>query len=90
MKLGSGIMGSYSANLGDYIVAHLRNKKGKIISSCVVYWQQKLPEITFLYTSNNPLEFSNIVNNKDIFGGRPEEIGWHRQYNNVPEGQRRF
>lgn len=90
MKAGGGIMGSYSANWGEYIVAHLRNRRGEIISSQVVYWKQKLPGITSLYTSNNPLEFSKIVNNKDLFGGGPGEIGWHRQYNSVPEGKKQI
>lgn len=87
MKTGSGITGGYTANLGEYIVAHLRNKTGKIISSWVVFWQHQSPEISLLYTSNNPLEFSKILNNKDFFTDGPEEIGWHRQYNNVSGGQ---
>lgn len=89
IPLGSGITGSYSANWGNYVVMHLRSHKGKIISSWVVYWQLQTPEISLLYTSNNPLEFSKIVNNKDLFANGPREIGWHRQYANIPDGQKK-
>lgn len=80
MKAGGGIMGAYRADWGNYLVAHLRNKKGKIISSWVVYWRQQLLQVASIYTSNSPLEFSKIVNNKDQFNNQPAEIGWHRQY----------
>lgn len=85
MQAGSGMMGSYSGKFGEYIVAHLRDKKGKILSSWVVYFKSKSPEIAALYTASNPLEFSGILNNKDLFGSGPGEIGWHRQYNNIPK-----
>jgi two-component system, LytTR family, sensor kinase len=87
MRIGSGIMGSYSVKQAEYLVAHLRNKNGKMISSWVVYFKNRAPEIASLYTSDSPLEFSQIVNNKNHFGEGPAEIGWHRQYNNVSKEQ---
>lgn len=87
MKPGSGIMGSYSIKQGDYLVAHLRDKNGKIISSWVLYCKIRLPGISSVYTSNNPLEFSRIVKDNEPFGGGPAEIGWHRQYNNLSKSR---
>jgi len=87
MRAGSGIMGSYSIKEAEYLVAHLRNKNGKMISSWIIYFKNQPPQIASLYTSNNPLEFSQILNNKDHFGGGPAEIGWHRQYNNISKEQ---
>lgn len=87
MSAGSGIMGGYSVKRGEYLVAELRNKNGKMITSWVLYFKERSPEIISLYTSNNPLEFSRLVNNKDHFGGAPAEIGWHRQYNNISQGR---
>ncbi len=83
MRTGSGITRSYSVKPGEYLVAQLRSKSGKMIASWVVYFKERSPEIASLYTSNNPLEFSQIISNKDHFGGGPAEIGWHRQYNNI-------
>ncbi|MFT3677784.1 MAG: histidine kinase [Chitinophagaceae bacterium] len=83
MRTGSGITGSYSVRQGEYLVAQLRSKSGKMIASWVVYFKERSPEIASLYTSNDPLEFSQIVTNKDHFGRGPAEIGWHRQYNNI-------
>lgn len=90
MEAGSGIMGSYSLKQTGYLVAHLRDKYGKMISSWVVYYRDKSPEIASLYTSDDPLEFSQILNNKDRFGRGPAEIGWHRQYNNISKEQDRI
>ncbi|MBZ4188883.1 sensor histidine kinase [Niabella beijingensis] len=84
-----GMMGPYSAGLGEYLVAHIRNNNGEIIASWVVYWQRRLPEINLLYTSNNPQEFSGVVNRKAVFAEGPGEIGWHRQYNNVGGTQKK-
>lgn len=89
MRAGSGITGSYSIKQKEYLVAHLRNKNGKMISSWVVYFKDRSPGIASLYTSNNPLEFSQILNNKDHFGNGPVEIGWHRQYNNISKEEGR-
>lgn len=86
MEAGSGMTGSYSIKQGEYLVAHLRSKTGKLISSWVVYFKERKPAIASLYTSNNPREFSQLVNNKDLFGGGPTEIGWHRQYNSISQG----
>ncbi|MGN6294545.1 MAG: sensor histidine kinase [Chitinophagaceae bacterium] len=87
MNAGRGIMGSYNVKQAEYLVVHLRNKGGKIISSWVVYYKSESPRIASLYTSNSPQEFSQILNNKDHFGGGPAEIGWHRQYNNISKKQ---
>lgn len=90
MIAGSGMMGSYSVKQGEYLVAHLRNTNGKMISSWVVFFKDRSPEITSLYTSDDPMEFSQILNNKDHFGPGPAEIGWHRQYNNISKEQDRI
>ncbi len=86
MDAGSGMTGSYSIKQGEYLVAHLRARTGKLISSWIVYFKERQPAIASLYTSNNPLEFSQLINNKDLFGSRPSEIGWHRQYNTISQG----
>lgn len=69
------------------MVTHLRKKSGEVIASWVLYFKERLPEISSLYTASNPLEFSHIINSKDHFGGGPQEIGWHRQYHVLPNSQ---
>lgn len=83
MQAGSGIMGGYRVKPGEYLVVHLRNKNGKLLSSWVIFFKSRPPWITAVYTADSPGEFSQIVNQKDRFGGSPAEIGWHRQYNRV-------
>jgi hypothetical protein len=80
LKVGSGITECYHAGFGQYLVAHLRNKQGQIISSVVVYFEKNGPEIKSLSTSDNALVFSKLVNNKDHFTKQQPDIGWHRQY----------
>lgn len=71
---------NYRAGIGQYLVAHLRNKQGQIVSSKVIYFKKNAPEIKSLSTSDNALVFSKLVNNKDRFGEQQQDIGWHRQY----------
>lgn len=79
--------GNYSADIGGYLVAHLRNKQGAIISSMVVYFKKNSPEIKSLSTSDNALVFSRLVNNKDHFSEQQLDIGWHRQYTSKLAGK---
>jgi two-component system, LytTR family, sensor kinase len=86
MEAGSGITGNYHAGIGQYLVAHLRNKQGEIVSSMVIYFKKSAPEIKSLSTSDNALVFSRIVNNKNHFGEQQPDIGWHRQYTSALSG----
>ena len=45
MEAGTGITGNYRAGIGEYLVAHVRNKQGQIISSMVVYFKKDAPGI---------------------------------------------
>ncbi|WP_298735645.1 histidine kinase [uncultured Chitinophaga sp.] len=87
MKAGSGIAGPYHAAVGQYLVAHVRNKDGQIISSRVIYFKQKAPEIKSLSTSDNSDAFSNLVKNEDPFAGQLPDLGWHRQYTRSLSGK---
>jgi len=87
MEAGSGITGNYHAGIGQYLVAHLRNKQGQIISSRVIYFKKNAPEIKSLSTSDNALVFSNLVNNKNHLNEHQPDIGWHRQYTSNLSGQ---
>jgi two-component system LytT family sensor kinase len=87
MEAGSGITGNYRAGIGQYLVAHLRNKQGQIISSKVIYFKKDVPGIKSLSTSDNALVFSNFVNNKNHFTAQPPDIGWHRQYTSAFSGE---
>jgi hypothetical protein len=86
MKAGNGITGNYAAETGQYLVAHLRNRAGQIISSMVIYCKEKAPEINALSTADNALAFSNLVNNENRFDKSKPDIGWHRQYTNELSG----
>jgi two-component system, LytTR family, sensor kinase len=80
MKAGSGISGNYRAAIGQYLVAHLRNKAGQIISSSVIYFKRNAPAIRSLSTSDNALVFSNVIDSKNHFNESKQDVGWHRQY----------
>lgn len=80
MEAGSGITENYRADIGQYIVAHLRDKVGRIISSMVIYFKKDVPEIKSLSASDNALVFSNLVNNVNNFNESLQDVGWHRQY----------
>jgi two-component system LytT family sensor kinase len=86
MNVGTGMSGNYRADVGQYLVTHLRNKRGAIISSAVIYFQKSAPEIKLLSTSDNALVFSKLINNKDHFTGQQQDIGWHRQYTSTFSG----
>ncbi|MFT4092033.1 MAG: histidine kinase [Niabella sp.] len=87
MDAGSGITGNYHAGIGQYLVAHLRNKAGQIISSRVIYFKKIAPEIKSLSTSDNAEAFSKLIDNKDYFSNQQPDLGWHRQYtNNFSDG----
>jgi two-component system LytT family sensor kinase len=87
MEAGSGITVNYRAGIGEYLVAHLRNKQGQIISSTVIYFKKNAPGIKSLSTSDNALVFSKLVNNKNHFGEQQPDIGWHRQYTSTLSGE---
>ena len=80
LKAGSGMTGNYRAGIGQYLVAHLRNKAGQIISSRVIYFKKSAPEIKSLSTSDNALVFSNLIASENRFDERQLDVGWHRQY----------
>lgn len=87
MEAGSGITGNYRADIGQYLVAHLRNKVGQIISSRVIYFKKNAPEIKSLSTSDNALVFSNLVTNENHFNESQPDVGWHRQYTSNLSGE---
>jgi hypothetical protein len=87
MEAGAGITGNYRAGIGQYLVAHLRNATGQIISSRVIYFKKKAPEIKSLSTSDNALAFSNLVNNENHFSESQLDVGWHRQYTSNLSGK---
>jgi two-component system, LytTR family, sensor kinase len=88
MEAGSGITGNYRAGIGQYLVTHLRNRAGQIISSMVIYFREKAPEIRSLSTSDNALAFSNLVNKENQFDASRPDIGWHRQYTSEISGEK--
>src|SRR5688572_20449231 len=91
LESGSGITGNYRAGIGQYLVAHLRNKEGQIISSRVIYFKKKTPGIKSLSTSDNALVFSNLLTNENHFDMSQPDIGWHRQYtSNISGGTDRL
>ena len=87
MKAGSGITGNYRAGIGQYLVAHLRNKQGLIVSSRVIYFKKNAPEIKSLSTSDNALVFSKLLNSENHFDEQQPDIGWHRQYTGNLSGE---
>jgi len=87
MENGSGITGAYRAAVGQYLVAHLRNKAGQIISSTVIYFKKNAPEIKSLSTSDKALAFSNLLMNGDHFNEGDPDVGWHRQYTSNLSGE---
>ena len=87
MEAGNGITGNYHTGIGQYLVAHLRNKEGQIISSGVIYFKKQAPEIKSLSTSGNALVFSKLVNNENHFSERQPDVGWHRQYTGNLSGE---
>lgn len=80
MEAGNGITGNYHAGIEQYLVAHLRNNVGQIISSRVIYFKKQAPEVKSISTSDNAQAFSNLVNNENHFSGNESDVGWHRQY----------
>ncbi len=80
MEAGSGFSGSYRAGIGQYLVAHLRNRAGHIISSRVIYFKRNAPEIQLLSTADNARAFANLVKHEDHFSDARQDMGWHRQY----------
>ena len=80
MEAGNGITAKYHAGIGQYLVAHLRDKAGRIISSKVIYFKKQVPEVNAVSTSDNALAFSNLVNNENPFNRGDPDVGWHRQY----------
>lgn len=80
MESGSGITGNYRAGTGQYLVAHLRNKTGQIVSSSVIYFKKNTPEIKSLSTSDDARAFSRLVADKDHFKKDQPDVGWHRRY----------
>jgi hypothetical protein len=87
LKPGNGITGSYHGNINQYLVAHLRNKQGQIISSSVVYFKKNAPEITSVSTSDNALVFSKLISNAKQFQEQQPDIGWHRRYTGKLSGE---
>lgn len=80
MEAGCGFTGSYRAGIGQYLVAHLRNKAGQIISSRVIYFKKNAPKIQLLSTSGNSRAFASLVKHEDHFSDTRQDLGWHRRY----------
>lgn len=87
MEAYSGITKNYRADIGQYLVVHLRDKMGQTISSMVIYFKKNVPEIKSLSTSDNDLVFSNLVNNVNHFNESLQDVGWHRQYTRNLSGE---
>lgn len=80
LMAGAGMSDTYKAGIGQYLVAILRNRTGKTISSTVIYFKKSVPVVKSISTSDDKMTFLKFVEKPDQFRSPPAEIGWHRQY----------